>query len=769
MMELLAPAGELATAKAAFGAGADACYVGGELSARAYAKNFTRDDLNEIFEYAHKRGKKVYVAVNTMLQEQELEGALSYLGFLNEAGADAVIAADLGLIAAAAECFPALPIHASTQMAVEDAFGARAAMDLGCTRVVPARESTFETLRSIADTGVEVEAFCHGALCSGVSGLCLMSSFIGGRSGNRGQCAQPCRMAYQLLGEKAYHLSTADLCAIGQLEKLQAAGVCSLKIEGRMKRMEYVAVVVDAYRRALDALYGGKAFDEDAARFEMKKIYNRGGFTDGYFAGNRDVTYIKRQNHLGVEIGTLEKKDKGRLRGFVRTEETLRKGDGLEFVGRASHGGLSLAYADKARGGYYVALPEYARVGDKVFRTTDAAQLEQAKAIAGRPLAEHTKTVELDLLLAEGKAAVLQAACSGFTAQAQGEVCPRAQKPLEQAQVEGWLSKTGGSGFTPGRVNIALEGQPFVRASQINALRRLCLEQLAEQLESERPARRAGAPYKAPAEAAPAACHVSAWVSNLEQARAVLAAGADKVIYLPVQWNEETLLPLEQEFGGLWLALPPYWSGADIALAEQWTVRLKSSIAGVVTANIGQVRWAAERGIPFMAGFWHNCANRMTALQLKKLGARRVCASAELDLKHLADLGGLAEDAVIYGRIPLMNLRHCPLKKQGRCGSCDSAVLKDKAGYEFSLRRVGIADCLLQVKNSVTTAFDDLAALSRCGIRGAVLLFGDEPAALAGAVTEKCVSAMESGKNIRWDGIIDEKINTGHFLRGLVK
>ncbi|MBS5645692.1 MAG: U32 family peptidase, partial [Clostridiales bacterium] len=236
MMEVLAPAGDMEIAKLAFRAGADACYIGGEFSARAYARNFSREEIREILRYAHQFDKKIYVAVNTMVLEREMESALSYLGFLYEAGADAVIVADMGLAAAAHALYPALPLHASTQMGVEDARGAAFARKLGCCRVVPARETPLDVLREIADTGIEVEAFCHGALCSGISGMCLLSSFIGGRSGNRGRCAQPCRMAYTLLGEKAYHLSTADLCAIGLLGELRRVGVSSLKIEGRMKR-----------------------------------------------------------------------------------------------------------------------------------------------------------------------------------------------------------------------------------------------------------------------------------------------------------------------------------------------------------------------------------------------------------------------------------------------------------------------------------------------------------------------------------------------------
>ena len=763
-MEVLAPAGDMEIAKLAFRAGADACYIGGEFSARAYARNFSREEIREILRYAHQFDKKIYVAVNTMVLEREMESALSYLGFLYEAGADAVIVADMGLAAAAHALYPALPLHASTQMGVEDARGAAFARKLGCCRVVPARETPLDVLREIADTGIEVEAFCHGALCSGISGMCLLSSFIGGRSGNRGRCAQPCRMAYTLLGEKAYHLSTADLCAIGLLGELRRVGVSSLKIEGRMKRREYVAITVDAYRRAVDALEEGREFDTEAAVLAMQKVYNRGGFTQGYLKGGRDVTYPARQNHMGVYVGRLEKAA-GR-RGFVRTVETLQKGDGLEFMGRSSHGGLTIGFADPTPGGWQIPLPAGAKAGDRVFRTTDARQMEEAGQIGEREL---KIPVNMQLWLAEGEPARLVLSAREQEAEAAGAVCQQAQKPMEGGRIREILQKTGGTSFALKTCQIHWVGNPFLRVAELNALRREGLAALEEKIAE------AGRPYlpepgtRQESEARPAPWNgIAAQVKTPGQARAAWENGAGRVYFAPEEYTESALQTIGREKRGeVYLVLPPFWSRADRKRLNELLPWLREHMDGWVCANPGQVEFARETGMPFVCDYWMNTANRESASALFRAGAAGITASTELDQAMLREMDGAAAEAVVYGRLPLMNLRHCPLKKQGNCGKCGHAVLEDRAGYAFPLERAGIADCLLQVCNSVPLWIGDLPALRAAGIRSLRLVFTREDAETAGRVTRAFSSAWRAGQKVQGDGIIKETTTTGHFRRGI--
>lgn len=300
-MELLAPAGDWDSLLAAVNNGADAVYLGGSrFSARAYAANFERDRLEEAVEFAHLRGVKIYVTVNTLIKDAEMAEALDFLHFLHQIGVDAVIIQDVGLLELVRRYLPGLPLHASTQMTVHNPAGALYLAAKGIRRIVLARELTLEEIKEIkAKSGVEVEVFVHGALCICYSGQCLLSSLIGARSGNRGRCAQPCRLEYRLLAggkevkvEAGRHLlSPADLMALPLLPRLQAAGVDVLKIEGRMKSPEYVATVTRVYRRALDRLAAGQFTYSREDVLELARIFSR-GFTSGYLEGNqgRDMT-----------------------------------------------------------------------------------------------------------------------------------------------------------------------------------------------------------------------------------------------------------------------------------------------------------------------------------------------------------------------------------------------------------------------------------------------------------------------------------------------
>lgn len=307
-MELLAPAGNLDIFKSVIGAGADAVYFGGDLfGARAFAENFTPDEGKEAIRYAHLYGKKAYLTINTLLKNREMEQMLfDYAKHYYEAGVDAVIVQDIGVFSFITQYFPDLPIHASTQMTITNEHGAKWIQEMGASRVVTSREISFSEIRDIYDrTHMEIETFVHGALCMGYSGQCLMSSMIGGRSGNRGRCAQPCRLPYELYdgdGNRCpmpggYLLSPKDLCGIEDIKALSDAGVYSFKIEGRMKQIAYATGVVSVYRGYMDAFLEGK--DVTVSKHDKQKLYdfgNRCGFTNDYFRKQNSkemITYRK--------------------------------------------------------------------------------------------------------------------------------------------------------------------------------------------------------------------------------------------------------------------------------------------------------------------------------------------------------------------------------------------------------------------------------------------------------------------------------------------
>ena len=322
--ELLAPAGSYDSLKAAVSAGADAVYLGGSrFGARAYADNFSEDELCRAIRYAHLHSCNLYLTVNTLLKDQELEELGTYLRPYYETGLDGVIVQDLGVVSYIRDYFPELPVHASTQMTILGAGGAAFLKELGVTRIVTARELSLEEIREIHETvDIEIESFIHGALCYCYSGQCLFSSMLGGRSGNRGRCAQPCRLPYQVKAggkvlnssEEAYLLSPKDMCTIELLPKILEAGVCSLKIEGRMKRPEYTAGVVRIYRKYLDRYleYGREGYQVKKEDLEELKLrYNRGGFSKGYYQvrNGRELISLTRPGHFA---GDSRKKGKQR-------------------------------------------------------------------------------------------------------------------------------------------------------------------------------------------------------------------------------------------------------------------------------------------------------------------------------------------------------------------------------------------------------------------------------------------------------------------------
>lgn len=322
--ELLAPAGSLEIFKGVIESGADAVYVGGSMfGARAYANNFTEEELLEAIDFAHLRGVKVYLTVNTLIKNSEFSKLYDYLLPYYKRGLDAVIVQDIGVVKAIHEYFPSMEIHTSTQMTVTGADGVRFLSQFGVTRVVMAREVSLAEMKRIhEETGMELEAFVHGALCYSYSGQCLFSSILGGRSGNRGRCAQPCRLPYTVEGKKdEYILSLKDMCGIKALDKLHDAGVYSLKIEGRMKQLEYACGVVKYYRSYIDSMKPVSDADYD----KIKALGNRCGFTDRYYFdhnGSDMVTYVKPNFVSNAAEPSPEKKKLS-----IEGELVLREGE----------------------------------------------------------------------------------------------------------------------------------------------------------------------------------------------------------------------------------------------------------------------------------------------------------------------------------------------------------------------------------------------------------------------------------------------------------
>lgn len=393
-VELLAPAGTFEAFVAAVQNGANAVYIGGErFGARAFAANFSDEEIIKAVKYAHIRDVRVYVTVNTLIKDDDFADCMDYIDFLYRNDVDSVILQDIGLASEIHSRYPDFELHASTQMSVSNLQDALFCKSMGFSRVVLARENTAEEVKYIRDhTGLEIESFVHGALCVSYSGKCLFSYVNGGRSGNQGACAQPCRKKYYF--ESAYHkksfdhfLSTKDLCTVKDLKHIMENGTYSLKIEGRMKRPEYVATVVKGYRRAIDAILSNQDTDLDSLEQEMMTIFNR-EFTRGLILNDppQNIGNSSTPNNIGIALGKVTQVLPKKKRIEISLDIPLNKGDGLslgEHVGRIL---LGDRVVESAHAGQRVMLDYLgkARVGDIIRKTSDRSLLENAKQSYGR-------------------------------------------------------------------------------------------------------------------------------------------------------------------------------------------------------------------------------------------------------------------------------------------------------------------------------------------------------------------------------------------------
>ncbi len=725
MMELLSPAGNREALNAAVACGADAIYLGyTAFGARSFAGNFDADGLREAIEYAHERGKKIYVTVNTLVKQKELQGAgedglCDVLELLCRVGADAAIFQDLGAVRIARANFPELALHASTQMTVNNAQGAKLLRDLGFARVVPARECSLSELKLMADTGVEIEAFAHGALCVAVSGQCLFSSMIGSRSGNRGKCAQPCRLPYSLEGGKSgYLLSTSDLMLIEHIPQMRDAGVYSFKLEGRMKRPEYVGVITRAYREAIDAAEAHVPYTPSKSTIEgLKQVFNRGGFTQGYVMGKSNAALMswERPNHWGIRVGKIV--SAGRQLSTVQLERDLHDGDGLQARGKNE---IEFTYSgkDTAKGSLAtVRVAENVNVGDAVYRLTDAIQMKEirdlmAKEQASIPVFAHLRAMP-------GELPCLSLSDSdGHSVTVQGEqpVDPAAQRALDHDTAFARLSKMGGTPYQLAELTLESEGA-FVTAGVLNALRRDSLAQLRE--ERIRIVRDKKMPVCEKAELPAQRKMLIAQGENLNEAKALLEKGADCFFWYPQCYQKAYL---EREIKAYGEAVKPVLILPSVTYTEQMNAihgfvnEHKHLIAAVQLNNIGQfgLRWP----VPVYGGQGLNIANQEAARFYEAMGAQMLTLSCELTSSELHDVycGGGNFEIEAYGRTQMMLLSHCPRRTQkghekqdAACDACAASggcagIYTDRKGYKFPLRRLKMEHgCVLRLYNSVVT------------------------------------------------------------------
>ncbi len=719
-MENLAPAGNWDALRSAVAAGADAVYLGyAAYSARAGAGNFDEQQLRDAVRFAHLHHVRVHVTVNTLIKDGEMAGVVDVLRLLSEIRVDAVLVQDLGVLRMARRCFPDLPIHASTQMAIHNATGVRFCRNQGMTRAVLARECSAAEIALAAKEGIEIEVFGHGAQCVAVSGECLFSSVVGGRSGNRGRCAQPCRLLYTYRGKTAAWLSPRDVCMRDDLPELNKAGVASIKLEGRLKRPEYVATIANSYRNAIDAMDNGHFRKADEAEMTgLRQIFSRGGFMRGYAMGAEDAGVIDpaRVSHGGVKIGRVEFAAGNMAR--VRLERSLDDGDGLQI--RTAQGDAELIYAGHDTEAGQIAVVRLrsdirTKAGDEVYRLTSEKQLQWARSLAIPAI-----PADMALIAYPGKPLALTMTDGESSVTVTGDtVAPAQSRAMSEEDARRSLGKLSDTPFSLRALTVQTAGA-FVPVSVLNQLRREACQQLAE-------ARIAAFTRKAGREEpaddliypdTPDAPSM-AIVRTREQADAVQGA-ADLLVWYPEDFRADALESgLRDMPDGVWLQLPTVCEEKTLDLLYAFVQRNTGKLGGIVLGSVGQL--GRTWNVPMGAGSGIPVMNRRAVQFLLEQGCRFVTASSELSGAELRTLMQNHPPVVVpaYGREQLMLLHHCPArtylgltKGHAACRMCDQhspdalagQTLTDRRGTVYPLLRQRLPEgCLVRLMNALPT------------------------------------------------------------------
>lgn len=751
--ELLAPAGSYEALTAALAAGADAVYLGGAaFGARAYAKNLTEEEILRGIDYAHLHGKKLYLTVNTLFKEEELEEQLyPFLLPYYRQGLDAVIMQDLGAVQAVRQWFPELPIHASTQMTVTGSAAARMLERQGLSRVVPARELSLSEINRIhRTTGLEIECFVHGALCYCYSGQCLMSSLIGGRSGNRGRCAQPCRLPYEVyekgkrLGERGedFVLSPKDMCTVEILPEILKAGVTSLKIEGRMKKPEYTAGVVSVYRKYLDL------YEQDPGRYRVlsedrKKLfdlYNRDGFNQSYYRVRNGREMIALKN---------EKQVIGSRRG--QRNEQLFYEIQRDYLGK-----------------------------------------ELVLPVSGY------------LTLCEGMPAALTAYAGEICVTAEKGNVEKAQKqPLTEERIRAQMKKTGNTDFYFESLEIYMDEEIFLPVQLLNDLRRETLELLKKELLA--PFRRTGdfcgqadsnahektqdnvwrkketKIYGASLESGdtigmnePDEIKVTALAETGNQLKALLGIPGISGIYVDMfcfskeYYQEEALTALceaKAEGKQLMLALPHAVRDGEL---ERWREDFRKlaeeGLAGFLVRNLESLAFLSEIGLARLAVADYSLYTMNCRAQefFRMMGVKRDTVPLELNRQELGKRYNGSSEMIVYGYLPMMISAQCVKKTMDKCNHKKAMLrLKDRYGKEFPVKCCCDL-CYNVIYNSLPLGLlaeaEAVRTLKPCSVR---LAFTFEGAEETKQTAEKFLAVYMQ----HMDREPDREYTRGHFRR----
>ncbi|MFA9377390.1 MAG: DUF3656 domain-containing protein [Lachnotalea sp.] len=719
-IELLAPAGSFESMKAAINAGADAVYIGGSMfGARAYANNLEKDLMLNAIDYAHLHGRSLYLTVNTLLKNVELNTSLyDYLKLYYEHGLDAVIVQDIGVFQFIKTNFPDLPIHASTQMTICGVEGAKMLKDLGTTRVVTARELSLNEIREIHDkVDVEIESFVHGALCYCYSGQCLLSSFIGGRSGNRGRCAQPCRMPYKVMknnkqinqSNETYILSPKDMCTIDIIPDMLEAGIDSFKIEGRMKKPEYAAGVVRLYRKYIDLFIangrkGYKVLEQD--KRELEDIFNRCGFNQGYY---------NEQN--GRDMITLTEPAKR-----VRNEELHKE------------------------------LSQY----------IDKEPKEKIKGCLG---------------LTKGSAAKLKIQLGEVIIETYGNLVEEAMKqPMDEERIRKQINKTGNTPFEFESIDIIMEDHIFIPIQSINELRRNALEQLQDKLLQvyqrgllqTKPEITALKPKKMEPKSLNT---INVYIENDSYLYEILKFDEIYSIYIdanavkkPIKTYIDLCHKANKKFI---LVMPHIFRNSPATGFRQDSNMLDQDLDGVVIKNYEEFEYLKELDFKKEIIIDHNVYtfNGVSREFWENLHIAYDTAPLELNYKELMDRGVRESELIVYGYLPMMVTAQCIHKTLEGCNKASTKLyIKDRINKQFFVRN-NCKYCYNTIYNcQPLVLLDNEKEINSLAPRSIRLNFTIEDAKEIAPIVQKYIDCFIYHKPVH-NTLSD--FTRGHFKRGI--
>ena len=747
MTELLAPAGNMEALKAAISNGCDAVYLGMQkFGARAYSDNFDIESLKEAVRYAHLREVKIYVTMNTIVFQDEIEDMQRQLRELNEIGVDGVIVQDLAVFDYIVNSFTDMEAHCSTQMGIDDLEGTLLFKELGAKRVVLSREVPIEKVKEIKQAAkIPIEIFVHGALCVSYSGNCLMSGLIGYRSGNRGRCVGSCRKEYELFDKttgkslgKSYLLSTKDLNTIDYIDELKE--IDSLKIEGRMKEPAYVANVVSQYRAALD----GKASASN--KDNLKKTFNR-TFTKGYLFHEdpKDLTNIKRPNNFGYEIGKVTGYRSGMYE--ITLSQRLNQNDiiridhdnedvNLSVVKLYDRDGNLINKADKV---CYIKIKEKLSSGDVVYKTKDYLFYKDLED----NLEKEFRRFRLDLKVYAYPDSKLVIDAEGlgcsYLYESEEILGEAINNPTTREQVVKQLSRLNDTVFTLGDVEFE-EYNAFIPVKMLNNARREIVQGLYDAKISSKERDTQEPEAKEKIAFAPQKPYITASVTTKEQYDACVSCGIKEVYFDNIiRRNQITYDEREGE---------------------------------LLIGGYGGIYYYRNRN-PFVTDYSLNVVNSTSCRQLYRLGAKRVTLSYELNKKQIGELidayykendGYPALEMIVYGRAPLLFTKYCPLKKMGQCGICKTKSYEIKVEYgTFPI--ISHSDCTTTILNGkILNLLDEMPAIS--GVEAFRLNFTIES-------PEEVVKVVKTAQG-KLDGKISQSLfnqetdTRGHFNKEII-